>query len=541
MHRLIYFIILLLGCVLTPWSAGQEHDHGAITGQLGTVSFPTSCTPAVQKQFERAVAMLHSFWYEESEKNFAEVAVADPSCAIAYWGVAMSLYHPLWYPPDAASLKKGSDALAKAKAIGAKTARERDFIAALDKFYSDSDKLDHKTRAAAYKGAMEQVAARYPEDREATIFYALALLGSASPTDKTYSHQRKAGAMLEKIFAEQPNHPGVAHYIIHSYDYPPLVEKALPAARAYAKIAPSAPHALHMPSHIFTRVGLWQESIQSNVASERAAKDYGERTHMKGAWGQQLHAMDYLEYAYLQTGQDAEAKGVLDERRAMQVLDLGNDLTAGYSAAAIPARYTLELRRWSEAAALDPASAPSPVSKAIIYHAKATGAARSGDVAAAKQSIASLEELHDSLTKAKEDYWAGQVEIQRREAAAWMLHAQEKQDEAVAMMRSAADMEDATEKHPVTPGAVVPAHEALGDLLLELKRPADALPQFEQSLQAAPNRFNGLYGAAKAAELSGDAKKAGLYYSSLIKISAEDSQRPQLAEARSYLKALAAK
>jgi len=539
MRRLIYF--LLLGCVLTPWSAGQEHDHGVMTGQLGTVSFPTSCTPAVQKQFERSVAMLHSFWYEESEKNFREVASTDPSCAIAYWGVAMSLYHPLWYPPDAASLKKGSDALAKAKAIGAKTARERDFIAALDKFYADSDKLDHKTRAAAYEGAMEQVAARYPDDREATIFYALALLGSASPTDKTYSHQRKAGAMLEKIFAEQPNHPGVAHYIIHSYDYPPLAEKALPAARAYAKIAPSAPHALHMPSHIFTRVGLWQESIQSNLASERAAKDYGERTHMKGAWGQQLHAMDYLEYAYLQTGQDAEAKGVLDERLAMQVLDLGNDLTAGYAAAAIPARYALELRRWSEAAALDPASAPSPVSKAIIYHAKATGAARSGDVAAAKQSIASLEELHDSLLKAKEDYWAGQVEIQRREAAAWMLHAQEKQDEAVAMMRSAAEMEDATEKHPVTPGAVVPAHEALGDLLLELKRPADALPQFEQSLQTAPNRFNGLYGAAKAAEVSGDAKKAGLYYSSLIKISAEDSPRPQLAEARSYLKALAAK
>jgi len=535
-----YCTLLLLGCVLVPLCAAQEHDHGAMSGQLGTVTFPTSCTPSVQKHFESAVAMLHSFWYEESEKNFAEVTAADPSCAIAYWGIAMSLYHPLWYPPDAAALKKGSEALTKAKSIGAKTARERDFIAALDKFYSDTDKLDHKTRAAAYESAMEQVAARYPDDREATIFYALALLATASPADKTYSHQKKAGAMLEKIFAEQPNHPGVAHYIIHSYDYPPLAERALPAARAYAKIAPAAPHALHMPSHIFTRVGAWQESIQSNLASERAAKEYGERTHMKGAWAQQLHAMDYLEYAYLQTGQDSEAKDVLDECRAMQVTEFGSDLTAGYAAAAIPARYTLELHRWSEAAALDPASVPSPVSKAIIYHAKATGAARSGDLAAARQAIGNLDELYGTL-KAKDDYWAGQIEIQRREAAAWLMQAQGKQDEAVAMMRSAAELEDATEKHPVTPGAVLPAHEQLGDLLLDLKRPADALAQFEMTLQVAPNRFNGLYGAAKAAELSGDAKKAGLYYAQLIKVSAEDSPRPELATARSYLKNMAEK
>ncbi|MBV9609642.1 MAG: hypothetical protein JO187_08800 [Acidobacteria bacterium] len=301
MRTVVYFAVLLLICMsmLAVASAAQEHDHSGMTGDLGTVSFPTSCAPGVQKQFERAVAMLHSFWYEESEKTFREVATTDPSCAIAYWGVAMSVYHPLWYPPDAASLNKGSEALAKAKAAGAKTPRERDFIGALDKFYADSDKLDHKTRAAAYEAAMEQVSAHYPDDREATIFYALALLGSASPTDKTYSHQQKAGAMLEKIFAQQPNHPGVAHYIIHSYDYPSLASRALPAARAYAKIAPAAPHALHMPSHIFTRLGLWQESIESNLASERAAKAYGERTHMKSAWGQQLHAMDYLEYAYL--------------------------------------------------------------------------------------------------------------------------------------------------------------------------------------------------------------------------------------------------
>jgi hypothetical protein len=451
----------------------------------------------------------------------------------------MSLYHPLWYPPDAAALKKGSDALAQARTIGAKTPRERDLIAALDKFYADSDKVDHKTRAAAYESAMEQVAAKYPDDRETTIFYALALLGSASPTDKTYAHQKKAGAMLEKIFAEQPNHPGVAHYIIHSYDYPPLALKALPAARAYANIAADAPHALHMPSHIFTRLGLWQESINSNLASARAAKEYGERTHMKGAWSQQLHAMDYLEYAYLQTGQDAEAKAVLDERRAMSVMDFGTDLTAGYAAAAIPARYALDLRRWSEAAALDPTAVPSPVSKAIIFHAKAIGMARTGDLAGAKQAIASLEQLHADLAQAKEDYWSGQIDIQRREAAGWLLYAEHENDEAVAMMRSAAEMEDATEKHPVTPGAVIPAHEMLGDLLLETKRPSEALAQFEISLQAAPNRFNALYGAAKSAELAGNASKAGQYYSGLMKVAAEGSPRRQLQEAGVYLKKVA--
>jgi len=494
----------------------------------------------VQKRFERAVAMLHSFWYEESEKEFAAVATADPTCALAYWGVAMSLYHPLWYPPDPASLKKGQEAIAKAAAIGAKTARERDYIAALHTFYTDTDKRDHQARASAYEQAMEQVAARYPEDREATIFYALALLGTASPQDKTLSHQKKAGAMLEKILAAEPNHPGVAHYIIHSYDYPPLASRALPAARAYAKIAPSAPHALHMPSHIFTRLGLWQESIASNRASEQAAKEYGQRTGMKGAWSQQLHAMDYLEYAYLQSGQNQQAKGVLDELQAMRG-ELGKDLTAGYAEAAIQARYTVELGGWPEAAALDPDPVSEPVSKALIYHARALGAAHTGKLEQARQDVRRLEQLRDTLASAKDSYWSGQVEIQRREVAGWLAYAEGKKDEAASLLRAAAEMEDATEKHPVTPGAVVPARELLGDLLLALNRPADALPEFEATLKAAPNRFNALYGAARSAELAGNSGKAREYYAALVQVSVPGSERPELRTANSYLRELARK
>jgi len=322
----------------------HQHEHMA-TEQVGQVRFPTSCKPSVRQPFERAVAMLHSFWYEEAEKAFTAISEQDPDCALAYWGFSMSLYHQLWEPPiTAAGLQQGAAAIQKAKAVGAQTARERGYLEAIELFYKDADKLDHHARAVAYEKAMARVYLRYPEDHEAAVFYALALIASALPTDKTYANQKKAATILDAVYRKEPNHPGVAHYFIHAYDSPPLAHLALDAARAYAKIAPSAPHALHMPSHIFTRLGLWQESIQSNLVSAAAAKDYAIKTQMSGTWDEQLHAMDYLEYAYLQSGQDAAAKRVLDELNAIQRTNAEN-LKVAYAFVAIPARYALERRQ----------------------------------------------------------------------------------------------------------------------------------------------------------------------------------------------------
>ena len=349
---------LLIGLSSGQAQEPHQHEHSA-TEQVGQVRFPVSCKPSVRQPFERAVAMLHSFWYEETEKAFTAISQQDPDCVLAYWGFSMSLYHQLWEPPiTAADLKRGAAAIEKAKSIGAQTARERDYIAAIDAFYKDADKLDHHTRAVAYEKAMAQVYQRYPDDQEAAVFYALALVASALPTDKTYANQKKAAVILDGVYRKAPNHPGVAHYFIHAYDSPPLAHLALNAARAYAKIAPSAPHALHMPSHIFTRLGLWQESIQSNLSSAAAAKDYAISTQMRGTWDEQLHAMDYLEYAYLQSGQDAAARRVLDELNAIQRANAEN-LKVAYAFVAIPARYALERRRWSEAY-----SAPAASSRA---------------------------------------------------------------------------------------------------------------------------------------------------------------------------------
>jgi tetratricopeptide (TPR) repeat protein len=535
--------VLLLGwlaCV--PVLADEGHQHPAGDPEkLGTVSFPTSCTPAAQKQFQRGVAMLHSFWYEEAERTFNDVAEADPGCAMAYWGVAMSYFHPIWdgRGPDAAILKKGWEAVEKARSLGPKTERERDYVAAITAFYKDFDKLDHRTRVLAYETAMESVYTRYPADREAAAFYSLALLGTvaASPVDKTLARQKKAGEIAEKVFAAEPNHPGAAHYVIHAYDYPELAQKALPAARAYAKIAPDAPHALHMPSHIFTRLGLWQESIESNIASALAA-------HKVGWVGEELHASDYLEYAYLQMGQDEQARRVLDQM-ATNKPGLSNYFAGAYATATMPARYVIERRRWAEAAKLEvPANSPGGKlswAEATIYFARALGSARTGDVESARQAIQKLEAARDRLTEAQETYWAGQVEIQRREAAGTLSYAQGKKDEALDLLRSAADREDASEKHPVTPGPVVPARELLGEMLLILDKPADALLAFESTLQRSPNRFNALYGAAKAAQMAGQREKARQYYSALVRVSDPVSPRPELRTAKSYLQEVARK
>ena len=509
-------------------------------GKVGEVGFPISCSGEAHQQFTRAVALLHSFWYEEAVKAFTGVAEIDPSCAMAYWGVAMSNWYPLWYPPSEAALKAGADAVAKAQSIGAKTDRERDYIAAIAVFYRDSDKLDNRTRSVAYEKAMEQVYARYPDDREAGVFYALALNTTALPTDKTYANQEKAAKILQRVFAEQPNHPGAAHYLIHSYDSAPLADLGLPAAICYSDIAPAVPHALHMPSHIFTRVGQWQNAIESNRASADAGQNYAAKVFGPGVvWDQTLHAMDYLEYSYLQTGRDSEAKGVLDQLMSYQKATPGS-LAAAYAIAAIPARYVVERQNWAEAATL--ASPPLgsfgdafPWTAPMIVYARALGAAHTGDFTAAQAEIGKLEAARDALIKAKNTYWAGQVDVEARSASAVLAQAQGRNDEALALMRSAADLEDASDKHPVTPGSIVPARELLGDMLLEANQPAPALAEYERSLNSAPNRFHGLAGAATAAERAGDTAKAKLYRDKLVQVAAPDSNRAELLAAKRFL------
>src|SRR3989475_558716 len=395
------------------YSTTMASAQGAGGEKLGTVTFPVSCTPAASQQFARAVALLHSFWYEEAVKAFTEVTVTDPSCAMGFWGVAMSMYYPLWYPPSEATLKAGLAVLDRAQALGAKTPRERDYLAAIDAFYRDWDKSDHRTRIVAYEKAMERLYARYPDDNEAAIFYALALNATAPPTDKTYANQLKAGAILERVLTEQPNHPGVAHYIIHSYDSAPFASRALSAARGYAKIAPSAPHALHMPGHIFTRLGLWQESIDSNRMSADAGAAYSARTAAEGVWDQTLHSLDYLVYAYLQTGRELAAKRVADDMGTIRKA-YPESLAAAYALAAIPARVALERRRWSEAAALtlSPSAFPwnrFPWGEGITAFARAVGMARGGDVGGAEKQGQKVAPLPDSLGQRTHNYWADKV------------------------------------------------------------------------------------------------------------------------------------
>jgi len=516
----------------SPAFAQHEHPAGDPT-KLGKVNFPVSCDVSVQAQFTSAVAMLHSFWYEKASETFAAVAEKDPTCGMAYWGVAMTYYHEVWPAPGPADLKAGTAAMEKAKRVGAKTQRERDYIAAIEVFYKDSDKVDHGTRALAYERAMEQVQARYPDDHEAAIFHALALVATAPPTDKTYVNQKKAGAILEPLFTQEPEHPGIAHYIIHAYDYPRLAPGALDAARRYAKIAPDSPHALHMPSHIFTRLGLWQESIDSNVASLASAKK-------NNAPGNELHAKDYLIYAYLQGAQDREAKVALEAPPAGRADDpqYNNWL---YAMGTSPARYAVERHQWAEAAAVDvpPNTFPGgrwAWTEANLHYARALGLSHTGKTEAARTEVQKLASLRDTLTGINDKYWADQVEIQRESAEAWTTLAEGKSADALRQMRSAADHEDSTDKNNVTPGVILPAREMLGDMLLQSKQPAEALDAFETTLRTAPNRFNSLYGAARAAKLAGDNEKAKTYYAKLLSICEHaDGDRPELKEARTLL------
>lgn len=524
--------------------AAGQHDHDS-SEMLGQVNFAVSCTPEARKQFNHAVAWLHSFEYEEADKAFTKVTVTDPRCGMGYWGIAMSSYHPLWAPPDAAELKKGWSAIEKARAVGVRTERERDYITALEVFYKDSDRLDHRTRAFAYSEAMERLYRRYPSDNEAGVFYALTLIATGTMKgDKSYANEKRAAQILNRVLAREPRHPGVTHYLIHAYDYPALAYLALPAARSYARIAPASAHAQHMPSHIFTRLGLWQEAIRSNLDAKSSAKAFAVRNRMTAAWDEQFHAMDYLAYAYLQVAQDKQALAVLDELNKIQRAE-PETFKVAYAFTAIHARYALERRKWNEAARLTlPQGALGAFpwksfrwAVANIHFARAVGAARTGDRASAREEVEKLEAIRQALVEVKGGYdWATQVEIERLIASAWLAYAEGKQEEALKLMRAAADMDDVTEKHPVTPGAILPAREQLGELLLELKQPAAALKEFETSLQSAPNRFNGLYGAARAAKLAADKKRSKAYYAKLVALCRRsDGVRPELEEAKAFL------
>jgi tetratricopeptide (TPR) repeat protein len=542
---LIMMVMALLSACIAPIQAPPSEHADHVMGsleQLGTVEFPVSCSPAAQAEFNHGVALLHSFWFAPAIQSFNRVIDLDPTCAMAHWGVAMSLLgNPFAWPLSGQALTDGWAAVEKAQAAGAKTPLEQAYIDAITAFYQDAATVDHRTRALAYAAAMERLAQDYPEDIEAQIFYALALDATALPTDKTYANQLKAAGMLEQIFVEQPNHPGIAHYLIHSYDYPAIAEHGVDAARRYATIAPSAPHALHMPSHIFTRLGYWQESIDSNGASAAAAEEELSASHQQGAGSYNaLHALDYLMYAHLQLGQDRAAQRVLDEINTIEKLDV-EIFVAAYAFAAIPARFALERNQWAETAALtlhppDLAWERFPQAEAVLVFARGLGAARNGDLAAARQELERLQTLREALVAAKQDYWVGQADIQRQEVEAWIALAEGKNDEALDLMRQAAAMEDATEKHPVTPGPLKPAHELLGEMLLALDEPAQALAEFEISQQLEPNRFMGWYNAAHAAELAGDQEKARTYYEQLVQLAEQaDGERPELAAARAFL------
>jgi len=530
MKRTILFLTLTVFSS-TPMLAAQEKK--AEPEKLGKVHFPVSCTPAAQQQFDRAVAMLHSFWVAPAANAFAEVAKSDPDCAMAYWGIAINRRaNPLAGAPDAAALRDGWEAVQKAKSIGPKTERERDYVAAIGNYYKDWEKLDHQTRVLAYEKSMEQVYIRYPEDSEAAVFYALALDEAVTvvPADKNFTRQLKAAAILEKVLAAQPEHPGALHYLVHTYDFPPLADRGLSAARRYGELAPSVPHPLHMPSHVYSMLGMWQDSIKSNQAALSVAPGY-------------VHALDFMVYAYLQGAQDVEAKrGVersLELQKKQGAVGVANPTGAvlvPYTAlAAIPARYAIERGAWAEAAALQPAPT-TPAADAITYFARAMGSARSGAMESAQKDIEQLRRIKQELVRSKQDYWAQQVEIQRSAAAAWMRYTEGKKDEALRLMRSAADQEDASQKDVAMENRLWPMRELLGEMLLGMNEPTEALKEFEASLQSARNRYRGLYGAAKAAERSGDREKARGYYKRLVALCGyADTERPELAEAKTYL------
>ena len=526
------YLLGATGLIATTFTfpvVAHQDDAAQAKEKLGRVLFQTSCSPEAQKGFERALAMLHSFYFPETIKAFTAVTETDPSCAIAYWGLAVSTRpNPLVGPFDATTLKRGLDLVGKGESIGAKTQRERDWLAAIKEFYKDFEKVDQDTRARNYERAMEALSKKYPNDVEAKIFHALAL-------NEIFDHRNmapltKAISILEPLDKKYPDHPGITHYLIHSYDFAPLAHKGIPAANKYAKIAPSAPHAQHMPSHIYTMVGMWKESIASNISSVKVANEYVAAAKLDGTLAGVPHAYDFMQYAYLQLGQDAKAKALIEEAAAVKKV-IGPVSAGNTARAAVPARYMLERQDWKGAAQLQPLGTPFPFAEAITHFARAMGAARSGDGAAAKTDIEKLHALRAGLEKDNQSYWAEQVEVQILGAQAWLGHSQGDKAEALKFMRAAADLEDGSEKHVSMENRLYPMRELLGDMLRENGQAALALKEYEISLKNAPNRLRGLYGAAKAAEAAGDAKKAGGYFQQLANLTrTADGDRAELLE-----------
>jgi hypothetical protein len=534
--KLIAAVLLVL---IAARGMTQEHQHGD-DEKLGKVDFATSCNEPAQSDFNRAVTLLHSFQFSRAIEGFNAVLREDPTCAIAYWGIALSDWSNPFAPgqKDKGQLELGLQSAERGSELGAKTDRERAYLAAVGKLYSDFESTPQQVRLLAYRDAMGNVAAKYPEDHEAQIFYALALAVAEDPGDKTYADRLKAGAILEKLFTEEPTHPGLAHYIIHTYDVPGLAARALVAAQRYAEIAPDAPHALHMPSHTFTRLGYWQESIDSNVAAAAAARRQGQTA-------EELHASDYETYAYLQTGQDEAAARIvialpeIASRFDPKALLIGaGSPSAGYFAlAAIPARYALERQDWHQAESLALSETPFPYTDAMTWFARGLGAARLGHAAGANEAATALRQIQERLSRANERYWAQQVEIQTTAVSAWAALAAAKNEEALQQMELAANMEDGTEKSAVTPGPLFPARELLGEMLLEMNKPAKALVQFEATLKKEPRRFRSLYGAAHAAQLSGHGDLSQKFFDELLTVCAHSDTpgRPEIKEAREAL------
>lgn len=528
---------LATSLLIVPPVGGILQEHQREAEKLGTVHFVTSCNDGAQKEFDRAVTLLHSFEFSRAIQGFSAALDRDPSCEIAEWGIALSQ----WSNPfavgmkDAGQLEAGRQSAQRGIAGGAKTERERDYISAVAMLYQNFETVPQQVRLIAYRDAMGEVAAKFPEDHEAQIFYALALAASADPADKTYAARLKAGSILEKLYEAEPDHPGLAHYIIHTYDVPALAARALPAARQYSRIAPDAPHALHMPSHIFTRIGDWEDSINSNRAAAGAAKSEGQTA-------EELHASDYEVYAYLQTGQDEAARRVVNSLpeiasrfHADAVIGGAGGPSAGYFAlAAIPARYALERQDWNQALQLTPRQTPFPYTAAITWFARGLGASRLGKRSTVAESISSLREIRERLAKTGENYWALQVEIQEREVAAWAALGDGKKEDALQQMKMAAELEDGTEKSAVTPGPLAPARELLGEMYLQLNEGAPALEQFKATLQREPGRFLALFGAARAAQLSGNREASQSYFRQLLEscVYADKPARPEILEAQ---------
>lgn len=525
--------IVAAGVLCVHHTVAQESDHGHVSHGLGEVDFPVSCTPEAQRKFNTAVALLYSFYWEKIEDAVAQVLAADPTCAMAHWVEAVaSLENPLGSPPTPELEERGWAAVERAEKLGGKTLRERQYIASAKIVFEDHETVPFATRAAAYEKALEQLFLQYPEDSEAAVLYAFWLQVTADRNDQTHAQQLKSAEILEKIFPRQPNHPGVAHFIIHAYDFPAIAEHGLQAAKRYASIAPDSPHALHMPSHLFSRVGHWQDSIDTNLRSHAAST----------ADRDVYHAMDYLVYALLQLARDSEARQWVEFVNTAQKPNEETRQIA-YAGAAIPARYALERSDWTAASQLTLNPKPEhfnwstfPEGEAVNAYARGLGAARRGDAIAANAEIARITKLRAAMLTQKKDYWVEQAEIQTSAIAAWVARAEGRNDDALRIMRETADREDETEEHIMMPGRVIPVREMLGELLLELNQPAMALAAFEQSEAADPNRFRNIYGAARAAELGGDGEKAKMLYTRLLaQVGPNAGNRSEIKQARAFL------